>query len=193
MNAAAVVTIIAAVLAVAAIAVYLISVAVVLRQINSRLDGVIGAVGKIIDATRPVGPVVASISTDLGAAQGVLEHLLERKGVAVAPAAAPARTEQARELSSAEAPPEAAEPTWELSAPSTASGQFAAPAEVEQAPEPARSAEAPWPAEVPSLAEAPPQTQAPPDTTWELQSRPLAVEEESEVVWELQSRPPAAE
>jgi hypothetical protein len=90
MEAAAVVTLIGVGITVAALAFYLIRVALGLRHVHDTLDGVIGGVVAIADATAPVGPVLGKIHTDLTATQAALEGLLAKKsgGKAPAPAAA---------------------------------------------------------------------------------------------------------
>jgi hypothetical protein len=73
------VTIVGVVVAVAAIAYYLLAVASALRRIGAGLDQLIGAVGQIPAATEPLEPVLGQINHDLGAARGVLEGLLRAK------------------------------------------------------------------------------------------------------------------
>lgn len=127
MSAPAVVTIILAVVASLTIVAFLIAIALVLKEVNSRLSAVVGAVVAIVDKTEPVGPVVMSIDSNLTAAREVLESLLKRKLGAVpppvgsssapasapAPAPAPARLDpatRAEPVTQAEPAPAAFEP-----------------------------------------------------------------------------------
>jgi len=85
MPAAGVATIVLVLVAVAALAAYLIRVALVLKHVNRALGTVIDAVGGIEVATRPITPILGSIAGDLAATQKALEDLLASK-------AAPARS-----------------------------------------------------------------------------------------------------
>jgi hypothetical protein len=76
---AGIVTIALVVVAIAAIAVFLIHIGSTLRQISSSLETVIGAVAGIPEKTAPIEPVVSSINRDLATARGVLEGLLAKK------------------------------------------------------------------------------------------------------------------
>jgi hypothetical protein len=82
MPAAGVVTIILTLVTVAALAAYLIRVALVLKHVNSALGRVIAGVRDIEVATRPVTPILGSIADDLAATQKALEDLLARKAAA---------------------------------------------------------------------------------------------------------------
>jgi hypothetical protein len=79
MEPAAVVTLIAVFLAVAAIAIALIAVARILAQVARRLQVVIAAVSEIPAKVAPAEHVLTRINTDLGEAQGALEGLLAKK------------------------------------------------------------------------------------------------------------------
>lgn len=78
----AIVTIIIALLIVAALAFYLIKVALLLRHVNAALSNVIGGVLGIADQTRPIAPVLGEINKDLGGVQAALQGLLAKKGAA---------------------------------------------------------------------------------------------------------------
>jgi hypothetical protein len=79
---AAIVTIIIALIIVAALAFYLIKVALILKDVSSTLDKVIGGVSGIVDQTQPIGPVLGEINKDLGGVQSALQGLLAKKGAA---------------------------------------------------------------------------------------------------------------
>ena len=87
MEAAAVVTLIGVGITVAALAYYLIRVALLLRHVHHTLNGVIGGVVAIAEATEPVGPVLGKIHSDLTGTQAALEGLLAKKSGGKAPAA----------------------------------------------------------------------------------------------------------
>ena len=82
MPAAGVVTVILTLVTVAALAAYLIRVALVLKHVNSALGRVIAGVRGIEVATRPITPILGSIAGDLAATQKALEDLLARKAAA---------------------------------------------------------------------------------------------------------------
>ena len=79
MPAAGVVTLILTLVTVAALAAYLIRVALVLKHVNSALGSVIAGVRAIEVATRPITPILGSIVGDLTATQKALEDLLASK------------------------------------------------------------------------------------------------------------------
>jgi hypothetical protein len=79
MSAAGVVTILLASVAVAALAVYLIRVALLLKRVNTTLGSVIEGVQAIEVATRPVNSLLGSIASELGSTQKSLEDLLAAK------------------------------------------------------------------------------------------------------------------
>jgi hypothetical protein len=79
MPAAGVVTIILALVAVAALATYLVRVALVLKHVNFTLGTTIAGVRAIELATRPITPILGSIAGDLAATQKALEDLLASK------------------------------------------------------------------------------------------------------------------
>lgn len=95
MPAAGVVTIILALVTAAALAAYLVRVALVLKRVNSTLAHVIGGVQAIEVATRPITPILGSIAGDLAATQKALEDLLASK--AAAPRAKPVLVSRLRE------------------------------------------------------------------------------------------------
>jgi uncharacterized protein YoxC len=79
MNVVGAVTLLAVAIVVGALAITLIKVALVLKHVNVTLDTVIGAVGGIEQATRPITPILTSIAGDLAATQKALEDLLAKK------------------------------------------------------------------------------------------------------------------
>ena len=79
MPAAGVVTIVLVLVTVAALATYLIRVALVLKHVNFTLGTVIAGVRAIELATRPITPILGSIAGDLAATQKALEDLLASK------------------------------------------------------------------------------------------------------------------
>jgi hypothetical protein len=79
MPAAGLVTVLLASAAVAALAAYLIRVALVLKHVNTTLGSVIEGVQAIEVATRPVNPILGSIASELGSTQKALEDLLAAK------------------------------------------------------------------------------------------------------------------
>ncbi|MGH8896584.1 MAG: hypothetical protein ACRDZ4_06040 [Egibacteraceae bacterium] len=78
----AIVTIIIALLIVAALAFYLIKVTLLLKDVNATLSKVIGGVLRIADQAQPIGPVLGEINKDLGGVQAALQGLLAKKGAA---------------------------------------------------------------------------------------------------------------
>jgi hypothetical protein len=85
MPAAGIATLILVLVTVAALAAYLIRVALVLKHVNFTLGTVIAGVRAIELATRPITPILGSIAGDLAATQKALQDLLASK-------AAPARS-----------------------------------------------------------------------------------------------------
>ena len=79
MPAAGVVTLLLVLVTVAALATYLIRVALVLKHVNFTLGTVIAGVRAIELATRPITPILGSIAGDLAATQKALEDLLASK------------------------------------------------------------------------------------------------------------------
>jgi hypothetical protein len=79
MEPAAVVTLIAVVLVIAALVVYLVAVIMELRKITNGLDAVIESVGAIVTKSKPVNGVVDAINKDLSAGTDLLEGLLDKK------------------------------------------------------------------------------------------------------------------
>ncbi len=79
MESAAIVTIVAVGLIVAALVVYLVSVIVQLRKITAGLDEVIASVGEIVEKSAPVNGVVTAINEQLDAGVDLLEGLLVKK------------------------------------------------------------------------------------------------------------------
>jgi hypothetical protein len=79
MEPAAIVTIVAVALIVAALVVYLVAVIVQLRKITNGLDEVIASVGEIVEKSAPVNGVVTTINEQLDAGVDLLEGLLVKK------------------------------------------------------------------------------------------------------------------
>jgi hypothetical protein len=79
MSGAAVLMIIAIVLIVLALVYFLVSTIVALRRINKGLDEAIGAVGEIIEKSKPVNEIVVDINAQLDAGVDALEGLLVKK------------------------------------------------------------------------------------------------------------------
>lgn len=79
MSGAAVLMIIAVVLIVLALVYFLVSTIVALRRINKGLDEAIGAVGEIIEKSKPVNEIVVDINAQLDAGVDALEGLLVKK------------------------------------------------------------------------------------------------------------------
>ena len=79
MPAAGVVTLILVLVTVAALAAYLIRVALVLKHVNFTLGTVIAGVRAIELATRPITPILGSIAGNPAATQKALEDLLASK------------------------------------------------------------------------------------------------------------------
>jgi uncharacterized protein YoxC len=79
---AAIIVILLALIVVAALAFYLITVAVALKDVSATLNKVIGGVSGIVDQTQPIAPVLTEINKDLGSVKGALEGLLAKKGAA---------------------------------------------------------------------------------------------------------------
>jgi hypothetical protein len=94
MPAAGVVTLILVLVTAAALAAYLLRVALVLKRVNSALTNVIAGVQSIEVATRPITPILGSIAGDLAATQKALEDLLASKA---APRARPVMVSRLRE------------------------------------------------------------------------------------------------
>ena len=79
MPAAGVVTIILALVAVAALAAALVRVAVLLKHVNFTLGTVIAGVRAIELATQPINPVLGDIAGELASTQAALDNLLAAK------------------------------------------------------------------------------------------------------------------
>lgn len=89
MGAHAVVTLIAVALALAVIAAYLIKIAYILWNVIDRLRVILGAVVAVADNSRPMEPVMNSITSDLDAARQVFEAACKRLEERHAPAGEP--------------------------------------------------------------------------------------------------------
>ena len=95
MPAPGIVTLILVLVTIAALAAYLVRVAVVLKHVNTALGNVIAGVLSIEVATRPITPILGSIAGDLAATQKALEDLLASK--AAGPKARPVMVSRLRE------------------------------------------------------------------------------------------------
>lgn len=95
MEAAGYVTLVGVAVVVAALAFYLIRVALLLKHVNFTLGTVIAGVRAIALATEPVGPVLGDIARDLTATRGALEGLLAKKAAAAGGRPAPANSSAA--------------------------------------------------------------------------------------------------
>ena len=78
MPAAAVFTIILAVLTVLVLAAYLISIALVLWRVNARLRAVTAGLHLVTERTEPIGPIVGEINNDLAGVDDALRAVLAR-------------------------------------------------------------------------------------------------------------------
>lgn len=74
----AVVTLVAVALALAVIASYLIKIALILWNVIDRLRVILGAVVAVSDGSKPMGPVMEDINSNLGAAREALEAASSR-------------------------------------------------------------------------------------------------------------------
>ncbi len=79
MPVAGVVTIVGAALTVAALAFYLIRVALILRHVSFTLGTVIAGVRAIANQTEPLGPVIDEVNRDLAEVEATLGGLLDAK------------------------------------------------------------------------------------------------------------------
>jgi hypothetical protein len=108
MSLAAVVTLIATAIVVAALAIYLTTIVVILRKVTFTLGTIIAGVGAIAHATQPTGSVVAQINGDLERiAAAVREKITARLAAERGPdvEAAQARIEQLLNPSAPGPPP----------------------------------------------------------------------------------------
>ena len=78
MPAAAIVTIIAALLTVLVLAAYLISIARVLGRVSSKLQAVNAGLPTIPQKTEPVGSIIDAINSDLAGVDNALRRVLGR-------------------------------------------------------------------------------------------------------------------
>ena len=76
---AAVITIIGAGLTVLVLAAYLISIAVVLSRVNARLRAVTVGLNVVTERTKPVGPIVGEINSDLDRVDEALRAVVGRR------------------------------------------------------------------------------------------------------------------
>jgi hypothetical protein len=78
MPAAAIVTIILAALTVLVLAAYLISVAIVLQRVDSKLRAVTAGLRLVPDRTKPIGSIVGDINSELASVDYALRVVLAR-------------------------------------------------------------------------------------------------------------------
>lgn len=79
MPAAAVFTIILAVLTVLVLAAYLISIARVLGRVNARLRAVTAGLHLVTERTEPIGSIVGEINNDLAGVDDALKAVLTKR------------------------------------------------------------------------------------------------------------------
>ncbi|MGH4018936.1 MAG: hypothetical protein ACRDT0_06785 [Pseudonocardiaceae bacterium] len=75
---AAVITIIGAALTVLVLAAYLISIALVLRRVDTRLRAVTDGLHLVTERTEPIGSIVGEINKDLAGVDDALRAVLAR-------------------------------------------------------------------------------------------------------------------
>jgi hypothetical protein len=75
---AAVITIIGAALTVLVLAAYLISVALILRRVDTNLHAITAGLQSIPDKTAPIGSIVGQINKDLDGVDNALRAVLAR-------------------------------------------------------------------------------------------------------------------
>ncbi len=89
MEAAPIVTLIGTAITVAAIAGYLIAIALILKGVFSRLQTILVSVSDVTEKTAPAGAVIDEINRDLAAGHKALEacvqRLQERRGLVATP------------------------------------------------------------------------------------------------------------
>ncbi len=78
MSAAAVVTLIAVVLTVVALAAFLIIVALILQKVSSQLNVILTAVQEVTEKSEPVGAVIDDINASLDSSHKALAACVER-------------------------------------------------------------------------------------------------------------------
>jgi H+/gluconate symporter-like permease len=78
MPAAAVITIIGALLTVVVLAAYLISIALVLRRVNAKLSAVTASLPVVAQKTEPVGSIIGDINNDLAGVDSALRSVLAK-------------------------------------------------------------------------------------------------------------------
>jgi uncharacterized membrane protein affecting hemolysin expression len=75
---AAVITIIGALLTVLVLAAYLISIALVLRRVDTKLHEVTASLPTVTQKTEPIGSIVGEINNDLAGVDNALRRVLAR-------------------------------------------------------------------------------------------------------------------
>jgi hypothetical protein len=78
MSLAAVITIIGAALTVLVLAAYLISIALILRRVDTKLHAVTAGLQSVPGKTEPIGSIVEQINKDLAGADNALRAVLNR-------------------------------------------------------------------------------------------------------------------
>lgn len=79
MPAVAIVTLVIVALTILTLAVYLVSIAWILKHVNFTLGTVIAGVRAIGNQTEPLRSITTEINSELAGVQGALEGLLEKK------------------------------------------------------------------------------------------------------------------
>jgi hypothetical protein len=75
---AAIITIIGAALTVLVLAAYLISIALILRRVDTKLHAVTAGLRSVPDKTEPIGSIVEQINKDLAGADNALRAVIAR-------------------------------------------------------------------------------------------------------------------
>jgi hypothetical protein len=78
MPVAAIITIIGAALTVLVLAAYLISIALILRRVDTKLHAVTAGLRSVPDKTAPIGSIVEQINKDLAGADNALRAVITR-------------------------------------------------------------------------------------------------------------------
>ena len=78
MSLAAVITIIGAALTVLVLAAYLISIALILRRVDTKLHAVTAGLHSVPDKTEPIGSIVGQINKDLAGVDNALRAVLAK-------------------------------------------------------------------------------------------------------------------
>ena len=87
MDAVAIVTLVGVAVLVAALAAYLITIALILRRVSARLTTIVGALAAIPERTEGIGPAIDSLNLELDKMREALAGLEERHGDEESPSA----------------------------------------------------------------------------------------------------------